>query len=33
MGDDPLITPFIPQRLELINGDKLILRLQELAKK
>ena len=33
MGDDPLITPFIPQRLELINGGKLILRLQELAKK
>ena len=29
---DPLITPFIPQRLDLINGQKLILRLQELAK-
>lgn len=33
ISDDPLITPFIPQRLELINGDSLILRLQELAKK
>ncbi|MCK4446727.1 MAG: restriction endonuclease [Candidatus Marinimicrobia bacterium] len=31
--NDPLITPFIPQRLELINGENLILRLQELAKK
>jgi restriction system protein len=33
IAEDPLITPFIPQRLELINGEKLILRLQELAKK
>jgi restriction system protein len=33
IANDPLITPFIPQRLELINGEKLILRLQELAKK
>ena len=31
--DDPLITPFIPQRLELINGENLILRLEELANK
>ncbi|MBW1794178.1 MAG: restriction endonuclease [Deltaproteobacteria bacterium] len=31
--DDPLITPFIPQRLELINGEKLISRLQEIASK
>ena len=30
--DDPLIQPFIPQRLELINGEKLIRRLQELGK-
>jgi restriction system protein len=33
IANDPLITPFIPQRLELINGENLILRLQELAKK
>ncbi|MDM7987640.1 MAG: restriction endonuclease [Smithella sp.] len=33
IADDPLITPLVPQRLELINGEKLILRLQELAKK
>ena len=30
--EDPLIIPFIPQRLELINGEKLLSRLQELAK-
>jgi restriction system protein len=30
---DPLITPLIPQRLELINGKKLIERLIELSKK
>ena len=27
---DPLITPFIPQRIELINGTKLLKRLEEL---
>jgi restriction system protein len=31
--DDPLIKPFIPQRLELINGENLMVRLQELANK
>lgn len=31
--DDPLIQPFIPQRLELINGEKLKRRLQELGKR
>ena len=31
--DDPLIKPFIPQRLELINGENLMARLQELANK
>jgi len=31
--NDPLIIPFIPQRLELINGKKLMIRLQELANK
>jgi restriction system protein len=30
---DPLIQPLIPQRLELINGDKLIQRLAELRRK
>jgi restriction system protein len=30
---DPLIAPFIPSQLELINGTKLMDRLQELAKK
>ena len=30
---DPLIAPLIPQRLELINGDKLIRRLAELRRK
>ena len=29
---DPLIQPFIPQRLELINGEKLLSRLKELRK-
>jgi restriction system protein len=33
IAEDPLITPLISQRLELINGEKLILRLQELARK
>ena len=31
--DDPLITPFIPARLELINGSLLFKRLDELASK
>ncbi len=31
--DDPLITPLIPQRLGLINGEQLITRLQEIANK
>lgn len=30
--NDPLITPFMPARLELINGETLMRRLQELAK-
>jgi restriction system protein len=30
---DPLIKPFIPSRLELINGTMLIERLKELARK
>ena len=30
--EDPLIVPLIPARLELINGPKLLKRLQELAK-
>jgi restriction system protein len=30
---DPLIIPFIPSRLELINGKALLRRLEELAKK
>jgi restriction system protein len=30
---DPLITPFIPSRLELINGTTLIERLKQLGKK
>ncbi|MGA7449845.1 MAG: restriction endonuclease [Rhodoplanes sp.] len=30
---DPLIVPFIPSRLELVNGSQLITRLEELAKK
>ena len=29
---DPLITPFIPDRLELINGTQLLKRLEDLAK-
>lgn len=29
---DPLITPFVPSRLELINGEKLLKRLLELRK-
>ncbi len=29
---DPLIIPFIPAQLELINGDKLLRRLQEITK-
>ncbi len=31
--DDPLITPFIPARLELINGSSLLKRLEELLGK
>jgi restriction system protein len=31
--DDPLIRPFIPSQLELINGTMLLKRLEELAKK
>jgi restriction system protein len=30
---DPLVTPFIPSKLELVNGDKLIQRLVELRRK
>ena len=30
---DPLITPFMPARLELINGSDLIKRLDEIAKR
>ena len=30
--DDPLIIPFMPARLELINGKKLFHRLEEIAK-
>jgi restriction system protein len=33
LRDDPLITQFIPSRLELINGKRLLERLLELAKK
>ena len=32
LDKDPLITPFIPARLELINGTKLLKRLKDLAK-
>ena len=30
---DPLIIPFMPAQLELINGEKLLRRLEELTKK
>jgi restriction system protein len=33
LRDDPLIVPFIPSRLELINGSTLLERLQQLVKK
>jgi restriction system protein len=33
LQEDPLIIPFIPSRLELINGKTLLRRLEELAKK
>jgi restriction system protein len=33
LKDDPLITPFIPQRLGLINGEQLVPRLQDIANK
>jgi restriction system protein len=33
LQEDPLIIPFIPSRLELINGKALLRRLEELAKK
>lgn len=29
--DDPLITPLIPKQLDLINGEQLVTRLQEIA--
>jgi len=32
LESDPLITPFIPRQLELINGPNLLRRLEELAK-
>jgi restriction system protein len=32
LSKDPLITPFIPSRLELINGQNLLKRLLELGK-
>lgn len=32
LQEDPLIVPFIPSRLELINGNILLQRLEELAK-
>ena len=33
LKNDPLIVPFIPSRLELINGNQLMARLQELSPK
>jgi restriction system protein len=33
LKSDPLITPFIPAQLELINGEALLARLKELAKR
>jgi hypothetical protein len=33
MMKDPLITPWIPSQLELVNGKMLLARLQELAQK
>lgn len=33
LKEDPLIVPFMPSRLELINGSMLLKRLEELAKK
>lgn len=33
LRSDPLITPFMPSRLELVNGDKLLQRLIELRRK
>jgi restriction system protein len=32
LSADPLITPFIPSRIELINGQRLLTRLQEIAR-
>ena len=32
LRDDPLIKPFIPAKLELVNGEMLLARLKELAK-
>jgi restriction system protein len=32
LSADPLIAPFIPSRIELINGEKLLTRLQEIAR-
>lgn len=32
LQEDPLIVPFIPSQLELINGKMLLQRLEELAK-
>jgi hypothetical protein len=31
IAKDPLIKPFVPSRLELVNGGALLARLQELA--
>lgn len=31
IADDPLIVPFVPSRLELVNGEQLLSRLKELA--
>lgn len=33
LKDDPLIVPFMPSRLQLINGDQLLARLEELVMK
>jgi hypothetical protein len=32
LREDPLIVPWIPSRLELVNGSQLLLRLKDLAK-
>jgi hypothetical protein len=33
LKEDPLIMPFMPARLELINGPMLLARLEELARR